>query len=78
MGRIEQRVAAAHAVVDALVFTLIVGATKGRLGAVLAGDMILLGRQFLHPFLVGFFNFVRHFNDLRSSSIYLLPETRFS
>jgi len=50
----EKRAAAGHAAIEAFALVVPIGAGEGTLGAVLARDVILLGRQVLAPLLVGF------------------------
>src|SRR5439155_21680968 len=52
--RIEEQLAAANALIDALVLRVPVFAGESPLGAALPGDVKLLGRQKLPPFFVAF------------------------
>ena len=55
---VEQCIAATRATVNARVMTIPVCAAEGRLGAALAAYLVLLRREFLAPFGIGFFDFV--------------------
>lgn len=52
----EKRLAAAHAIKQPRAFLILMGAGESAFRAVLAGDVILLGRQLLAPLRVGFFD----------------------
>src|SRR3990167_3200450 len=60
---VEQRIAATRATVNTRVMAIPIGAAEGRFGAALAAHLILLRREFLAPFGIGFFDFVHAAKD---------------
>src|SRR5215472_15469050 len=75
--RAEQRVAAADAPVDSLLVILGVLVGERALGAGLARDLVLLGRQLLAPFLVGLDDFVFHENPFLLAGVGELNDRHF-
>ena len=65
--RAEQGVLTTNAMIRPFGFMVVVGATEGRLGSLLAGHGILFRGELLFPFILGFVNFLSHVPSPRPS-----------